>query len=335
LFRTFRILSVFLVTALAVVGLKINFKSIGQLSQEQKILLGLMLFLGITNILVEIFDHRHQKRDSAKREQEFKTIKYQLSRPILPFTLRSFLKYNTRPVSIQYAFGDQIESFQKIIDHFKHAGKFMHPDLIDFPWDENHQVNEYIVGRLDEKVLAGLLNSKNEHKNFLLKPPFSGEINLFKKTKTGFATKPDLKLCFDPLGPQQPSNIVDLRLYNDNLYLEFFNYDWIVKENTDQLVSIYDLRGAMMKLKFEIITHDETDFERHPYFTLLQFKCGAKPFNILQLDLPILGRPRITKNEVFHHVDDPSKVLGDTLTMNYEVILPDNDLEDHMEQFNM
>ena len=327
-------MSVLLVTSLALVGLRINLKSISQLPQEKVLLLGLMLFLGVTNILIEIFDHRRQKRDSIKREKEFQTLKYQLSRPILPFTLRSILKYTTQPVSIQYAFGDQIESFQRIIDQFKHAGKFIHPALIDFPWDENHQVNEYIVARLDQDTLAKLSNSENKHKFHLLKPPFSGELNFHKKTKKGFSPKPDLKLCSSSL-VRQPYKVADLRLYNDNLYLEVFTYDWTIEENTDQLVSIYDLRGAMMKLKFDVLTYDNQDFERHPYFTLLQFKCGEKPFNILQLDLKILGRPRITKNEGIHHVGDASKFLGDTLTIYYEVILPDSDIENYMKQFNL
>jgi hypothetical protein len=262
LFRIFRLVSVLLVASLAIVGQQVDLKSIGTLSQQQALLVGLVLFLGFTNILVEVFDHRRLKKDAIRRQQEFQNLKYQLSRPILPFTLRSVLKYTTRQSSIQYAFATQIANFQKIIDRHKHEGKFISPDLIDFPWDENHQVTEYIVCRLDEQALANLLKSQNEHKARLLKSPFSIELNFHKKTKKGHSSEPDLKLTSTIRVRQEaPFKITDLRLYNDNLYQEFFTYDWTVDANTDQLVSIYDLRGSLMRMKLSIVTHDEEDFQ--------------------------------------------------------------------------
>lgn len=335
MFRIFRIVSVVLVTSLAIISQQIDLKLIGTLPQQQVLLVALLLFLGLTNILIEILDHLRQKKEVAKRQKEFQNLKYQLSRPILPFTLRSVFKFSTNQSSINNVFGPQIAAFQKIIDKHKHEGKFISPDLMDFPWDENHQVTEYILCRLGKEALEHLSNSQNEHKAHILKSPFQGKLSFHKKTKKGHSSEPDLILNSTIHVHQEPPfKIVDLRLYNENLYLESLTYNWIIETNTDQLVSIYDLRGALMKLEFNVLTYDDEDFRKPPYFTLIQFKCGDRPFNIVELDLKTLGKPRISKNEGFNFEGNTGNLLGNILSIYYEVVLPDSDLENHMQQFN-
>lgn len=334
MFRLIRIISGISVTTLAYLGVKTDFKVDGELTSTGNIVIIAAIILVLTSILLEILEHFRQKRNTREMNEKFENLKYQLSKPMLPFDFRSVIKYTTNEDVIKSVFGEQISSFQQIIDMFKDKGKFIHPGLADFPWDEDHQTNEYILCQIEKEKLQELIQNNSK----ILKQPFSGTIEIFKKKKDKFSNDADLILEVGSLFQgKMPYTITDLRLYNKNIYLESYIHQWSIKKNTDNVLSIYDLRGAKMKITLDILTHDKSDYiDSIPYLTFLQFKCGDRPFNLIQFDTNYLPKPKIEKNKVLKPNDDETtnEIWADHLTLNYDLILPDKDFEKHIEQYN-
>src|SRR3989339_162360 len=210
MYRTLRIISVIIVTASAYLGIQYDFKSTGLLTDKGIIVICLGIFSGLAAIILEILEHKRQKKEDIERQKQFENLKYQLSKPILPLNFRCVLKYTTKEEIINNIFGKDIESFKLLIDFFKDKGKFIHPGLADFPWDEDHQTNEYILCTLENDILQKL--SKDNHR--ILKSPFSGTLEFFKKQKNGFSNNPDLVLEVGSLFQKSlPYTITDVRLY--------------------------------------------------------------------------------------------------------------------------
>lgn len=263
MFRTFRIMSVLLVTSLAVVGQQVDLKAIGTLSQQQLILVALALVLGFTNLLVEIFDHRRRKKDSIKRAKEF----------------------------------------------------------------ENRQEWDY------------------DHSGHLIKYPLGADLTFYRKMSKGHSASPDLQLTYGALGGHLPKNpfpfeehkgikLTSLELHNGELYLDFITYDWAIQQNSNQLLSIFDLRGAKAKFILNITTRDDQDFVMPPSFTIIELKCGERPYNVIRLNSDIFGNPTINSKESWHFAGDNPDRPDSHLCIFYEFILPDADFEKYVQQFN-
>ena len=114
-------------------GVKTDFKVDGELSSTGNIVIIAGIILVLTSITLEILVHFRQKRNTKEMNEKFENLKFQLSKPILPFDFRFAIKYTTKEDIINSVFGEHIRSFQQIINMFKDQGKFIHPGLADFP----------------------------------------------------------------------------------------------------------------------------------------------------------------------------------------------------------
>ena len=130
--------------------------------------------------------------------------------------------------------------------------------------------------------------------------------------------------------------IKDLRLYNDNIYLEAYLNKWNIEKNTDNLLSIYDLKGAKVKFQFDIHTYDGKDLtDNQPYLTYLQFVCGNSPINSIVLRLEQIGKPKVWKNSLLKMESFAEETMGIMLTLDYEFIIPMDDFEKYVTQQNL
>ena len=329
MFRIIRIVSSISVTALAYLGVKTDFKIDGELSSTGNIVIFIAVLLVVTSIVLEILEYLRQKRHRKEVNEKFEDIKFQLSKPMLPFNLRYVLKYTTKEELIENTFGEQISSMKSIIDLFKNQGKFIHPGLTDnFPWDENHQINEYVLCKIEKDELHNLIEQNNK----ILKLPYSGNIEIYKKN----SNQADLVLKMGSLSnDNMPYTSTDLRLYNKNIYLENYIHQWSIKENKDTILSIYDLRGSKLKLKLDFTTYDEKDhIDAMPYLTFLQFKCGERPYNLIHFDHNFLKKPIIIKGNINSINGHAKKHFPNNWTMEYDLQLPDENFENYIEQYN-
>ena len=335
MYRFLRILSVLIASTIAIIVVMYDFKDNGILSNWGKIAIGLATASGLTTFIIELLDHRRNKKDAEERKKEFEKLRFQLSKPALPLSFRTVLKYTTRVETIKFFFEQQKASFQKIIDQFKHQGKFIHPKLADFPWDEDHQVNEYSLCYLEPEQIQLLDKAPNEHKVHLLKPPNSAEVSIYRQENGKYSNTPDLKMTTISPFKDISYAVEDLRLYNDNIYLETCLTKWDIEENNDNLLSIYDLKGAKVKFQFDIHTYDAKDLtENKPYLTSLQFICGKSPINTISLTLEQIGKPKVEKNSLLNMDSSTAEIMGNMLTIDYEFIIPMEDFEEYVTQQN-
>lgn len=180
MYRLFRILTVLIASTTATLAVQYDFKDNGVISYWGRVAIGLAIGSGLAAVIVEFFDHRRNRKDAEERKKEFERLRFQLSKPALPLRLRTVLKYSVREETIEYFFGEERASFQRIIDQFKSHGKFMHPKLADdFPWDEDHQVNEYSLCALEPEQIKVLDQAPSEHQVHLLKPPLMSVFSVY------------------------------------------------------------------------------------------------------------------------------------------------------------
>lgn len=335
MFRIIRIISGISVTTLAYLGVKTDFKIEGELTSTGNLVILTAILLITTSIILEIFEHFRQKRNVREMNDKFENLKFQLSKPVLPFELRCVLKYTTDDhKEIEKIYGEQISVFKNMVNMFK-PGKFIHPGLANFPWDENYETVDYSLCLTEPETLQELIKNKSR----IIKNPYSGTIEIYKKqNKNKYSKDADLVLEIGGLFEKElPYLIKDLRLYDKNLYLETYIHQWTIKKNLDNVISVYDLREARMKVKMDISTYDDNDFENSiPYLTYLQFKCGDRPYNLITLDKNVLGKPKIVKNELIKPSNDETtkENWANTLTMYYDIILPNENFEDYIVQKN-
>lgn len=334
MYRLLRIISSISVTLIAYLGVKKDFKIDGEITSVGNIVIIVALLLVSISIALEIIEYYRQKRHQQEMNDKFENLKFQLSKPILPFELRCVLKYTTDNIEIEKIYGEQISFFKKIADKFK-PGKFIHPGLANFPWDENYETVDYSLCLTEPQILQELIKNRSK----IIKEPYSGTIEIYKKVANNkYSKDADLVLEIGGLNEKVlPYSIKDLRLYDKNLYLETYIHQWTIEKNLDNVISIYDLREARMKIKMDIDTYDDDDFEKSiPYLTYLQFKCGDRPYNLITLNKDILGKPKITKNEFIKPSNDEitKKHWANTLTMYYDIILPNEKFENYITQKN-
>ena len=337
MYRFLRILTVFIASSTATLAVQYDLKENGVISFWGKIAIVLAILSGLTSIVVEFLDHFRQKRDERERKREFERLRFQLSKPALPLRLRSVLKYSIREETIEYFFGEERASFRRFIDQFKNHGKFMHPKLADdFPWDEDHQVNEYSLCSLEPEQIHNLDQAPGEHTANLLKPPQMAVFSVSLRENIDADIAPDFKMKTVGTSKGEIEHVTtDLRLYNDNVYLETHFVKWEIKENRDSLLSIYDLRGARIHFEFNIRTHDDFDLtEKKPYLTSLQIICGNSPVNTISLGLEEIGKPIVEKNN-WAKMDKKSEgIFGVFITFVYDFIIPTEDFDSLVTQQN-
>jgi hypothetical protein len=337
MFRFLRILTVLIASSTATLAVQYDLKENGLISFWGKVAIGLVIVSGLTSIIVEFLDHFRQKRDERERKREFERLRFQLSKPALPLRLRTVLKYSIRDETIEHFFGEERASFQRIIDQFKSRGKFMHPKLADdFPWDENHQVNEYSLCALEPEQIQVLDQAPSEHQVHLLKPPLMSVVSVYAHANGEENSSPDFEMkTVGTLKAGDSSTVTDLRLYNDNVYLETHMGKWEINENRDSLLSIYDFKGARIKFEFNIQSFDDFDLsENKPYLTSIQFVCGNSPINTINLGLGEIGEPTVEKNNWAKMDRKSEELFGVFITFVYDFIIPTEDFESLVTQQN-
>ena len=67
MYRTLRIISVIIVTASAYLGIQYDFKSTGLLTDKGIIVICLGIFSGLAAIILEILEHKRQKKEDIER----------------------------------------------------------------------------------------------------------------------------------------------------------------------------------------------------------------------------------------------------------------------------
>lgn len=302
-----------------------------------RVAIGLAIGSGLAAVIVEFFDHRRNRKDAEERKKEFERLRFQLSKPALPLRLRTVLKYSVREETIEYFFGEERASFQRIIDQFKSHGKFMHPKLADdFPWDEDHQVNEYSLCALEPEQIKVLDQAPSEHQVHLLKPPLMSVFSVYLHDNVEANLGPDFEMkTVGTLKAGDSSTVTDLRLYNDNVYLETHMGKWEINENRDSLQSIYDFKGARIKFEFNIQSFDDFDLtENKPYLTSLQFVCGNSPINTINLGLEEIGKPTVEKNNWAKMGRKSEELFGVFVTFVYDFVIPTEEFERLVTQQN-
>ena len=131
------------------------------------------------------------------------------------------------------------------------------------------------------------------------------------------------------------STVTDLRLYNDNVYLETHMGKWEINENRDSLQSIYDFKGARIKFEFNIQSFDDFDLtENKPYLTSLQFVCGNSPINTINLGLEEIGKPTVEKNNWAKMGRKSEELFGVFVTFVYDFVIPTEEFERLVTQQN-
>lgn len=336
MYRTLRILTGLIASTLAIIALLYDFKNNGVLSHWGRVAIGMATASGVTTIIVELLDHRRSRKDDDERKKEFERLRFQLSKPALPLSFRTVLKYTTRAETIEFFFGRQKASFKEIIDRFKDHGKFIHPKLADFPWDEDHQVNEYSLCCLTPEQIQVLDKAPHEHQSRLLKPPTLAKVSIYCRRNGRHSIAPDLRMETISLFKTDVIHVLtDVRLYNENIYLETHLAKWEIKEHNDTVLSIYDLKGAKVKLQFNIHTFDEKDLtENKPYLTSLQLICGTSPINTISLTLEQIGKPNVERDDFATMDSMTAKLFGNMLKVSYEFNIPSEDFESFVTQHN-
>lgn len=332
MFRVLRVISVLIVTIIAYLGVQYDFKSSGKLTDWGVFVILLTLVSGFTAIFIEVIEHRREKKEEEERRRQFTNLKFQLSKPILPLSVSYIFKHTPNQKFVNQIFGDRIKAFKNITNQYHHKAKFIAPDLLGFAFDENDE-NDYVVSKLTEDELRQVITDEKSPIRNLIRHPFAFELEFYKKN----STKCDLKMIAGTEGAITASHFLEeVRLYNTNIYQKVTTEDWRIYENSENLVSIYDLKGGKLIVKINFNSYDEEELYKPPYFTQIKLACGSRPYNLITLDKSTIGKPnvqntfagKVNMNEMF------KKLIGNPVMLSYEIAIPDDNFEDFVQQFN-
>lgn len=103
MYRLLRIISSLSVTTIAYLGIKKDFKFDGSLTSVGNIVIFITILLATISIVLEIIEHYRQKASNNEMNEKFENLKFQLSKPVLPFNFKFVLKYTTTDEEILQA----------------------------------------------------------------------------------------------------------------------------------------------------------------------------------------------------------------------------------------
>lgn len=282
--RIIKIVSILIITLLAIVGYLFDFKNkSGVVTLWGMIAIIATGILMLIAIILEIIDYREkvnqEKLEKLKEEAQKKLLAEiqdnitSTNYSLVPFRLFYTLRHTTSETEIEKYFNN-LQGYKSIKknEFLKLTGTFRLGEIYYNPEEEEPKESHCTLKSIEliEEAKMIALNSGET----ILKIPSDFIIEIYTN---GLNDEPEITLEANYGAASKAGAIKELRLYDNWIYQDGVIVNWQIRTKKQKVYGVRDLRNATIKIIADIWNNDKIIDEYSPMFTNIHFYFGENP----------------------------------------------------------